>query len=470
MSGFQLATGSKIFSRSTTYTVQSILGQGSYGTVAKCTDMSDNTTVAIKTMKKEYPFDFAARKEVNALLDLSVLDSDKSNIVKWHRAFTDRGHFCMVFEHLDKSLADFMEESNLEPLLLSEIRPIIQQVANALDHLKTIGMIHADLKLDNVMFVDHQHQPYRVKVIDFGLAEDVSAATVGSNIQTQPYRAPEILLGLPYTEAIDMWSLGIMAACMYLGYFLYPGLTEFDMMRFIVETQGPPPDNLLNEGLKTSNFFQSVNQPDCQWKIKNEEAYFEETGVTPTETRRFFLNSLDEILNIQSLKSDTLVNKILEIRDRRAFLDLLKGMLQLDAANRLTPRQVLEHPFITMSHLTRRFPYTSYVFSSLETMAAFRNNSPGSNKPFCFTSPSTSGGMTRRRRKLEDVDGRTDERCNCPKIVKSGHSETPACLSTSCSSQHAADDARTITPVRDHPVYPPGRITDTQERRKKRSR
>ncbi|CAJ1064327.1 homeodomain-interacting protein kinase 1-like isoform X2 [Xyrichtys novacula] len=341
--------------------------------------MSDNTTVAIKTMKNEDTFDNAAWKEVNSLLDLSVLDSDKSNIVKFHKAFTDRGHFCMVFEHLDKSLADFMEESNLEPLLLSEIRPIIQQVANTLDHLKTVGMIHADLKLDNVMLVDHQHQRYRVKVIDFGLAEDVSAATVGSNIQTRPYRSPEILLGLPYTEAIDMWSLGIMAAGMYLGYFLYPGLTEFDMMRFIVETQGPPPDNLLNEGLKTSDFFQSVNQPDCQWKIKSEEAYFEETGVTPTETRMFFLRSLDELLNIRSLKSDTPAERILETRDRRAFLDLLKGMLQLDAANRLTPRQVLEHPFITMSHLTRRFPYWSYVFSSLETMAAFRNSSPGSN-------------------------------------------------------------------------------------------
>ncbi|CAJ1084164.1 nuclease HARBI1 [Xyrichtys novacula] len=188
MSGFQLATGSEIFSRSTTYTVQSILGQGSFGTVAKCTNMCDNTTVAIKTMKYKDRLDDAAWKEVNALLKLSVLDSDKSNIVQFHKAFTDRGHFCIVLEHLDKSLADFMEERNSEPLLLSENRPIIQQVANALDHLRTIGMIHADLKLDNVMLVDHQHQPYRVKVVDFGLAEDVSAATLGSCIGTRRYK------------------------------------------------------------------------------------------------------------------------------------------------------------------------------------------------------------------------------------------------------------------------------------------
>ncbi|CAJ1070379.1 homeodomain-interacting protein kinase 2-like [Xyrichtys novacula] len=177
------------------------------------------------------------------------------------------------------------------PVLLSENRLIIQQVANALDHLKTIGMIHADLKLDNVMLVDHQHQPYRVKVIDFGLAEDVSATRLGSCIQTRPYRSPEILLGLPYTEAIDMWSLGVMAASMYLGTFLYPGRSEFDMIR--------------------------------------------------------------------SLKSDTPADRVLEMWDKEDFLDMLKGMLQLDAAERLTPCQVLEHPFITMSDLTGRIPYTS---------------------------------------------------------------------------------------------------------------
>ncbi|CAJ1048561.1 homeodomain-interacting protein kinase 1-like isoform X2 [Xyrichtys novacula] len=505
MSGFQLATGSQIFSRSSTYTVQSILGQGSYGTVAQCTNMCDNTTVAIKTMKDEYPFDDAARKEVNALFKLSVLDSDKSNIVQWHKAFTNRGYFCMVFEHLDKSLLDFIRERPFKPLLLREMRPIIQQVANALDHLKTIGLIHADLKLENVMLVDHRHQPYRVKVIDFGLAEDVSATTLGSYIQTRPYRSPEILLGLPYTEAIDMWSLGIMAASMYLGTYLYPGRNEFDMMRFIVETQGPPPDNLLNEGLKTSQFFQRVNRPNRQWKIKSVLRYFRETGTASQERRRVILNSLDEILNIRSLKSDAAADKVLEMSDKQVFLDMLKGVLQLDAARRLTPRQVLEHPFITMSHLTSKFPYPSYFTSSLETMAAFTNNSENAGAssqpsptgkpqpsqqnspatPACSSSsleqsrspinphphtpsPLTSGGKTGRKRKLEDVDESTDESCSLSKKVKSGPSETPACQFTSCSSQHAADITQKSTP--NHPDHPPLLTTNTQERTRKRAR
>jgi len=62
------------------------------------------------------------------------------------------------------------------------------QLANALDHLKAAGIIHADVKLDNVMLVNHSQEPYRVKVIGFGLAHEVPAATRGAYIQTRPYR------------------------------------------------------------------------------------------------------------------------------------------------------------------------------------------------------------------------------------------------------------------------------------------
>lgn len=69
------------------------------------------------------------------------------------------------------------------------LNPITFQLATALDHLKAIGIMHADLKLENVMLVNHAQEPYRVKVIDFGLASEVSAAKIGSYIQTRPYRS-----------------------------------------------------------------------------------------------------------------------------------------------------------------------------------------------------------------------------------------------------------------------------------------
>ncbi len=44
-------------------------------------------------------------------------------------------------------------------------------------------------------------------------------------------RAPEIILGLPFNEAIDMWSLGCVAAELFLGWPLYPGPSEYDQVR-----------------------------------------------------------------------------------------------------------------------------------------------------------------------------------------------------------------------------------------------
>nr|XP_019946814.1 PREDICTED: homeodomain-interacting protein kinase 1-like [Paralichthys olivaceus] len=127
-------------------------------------------------------------QEVAILKKLRSLDLDKQNIVQWYQFFTDREHICLEFEHLDKSLFDFMTEQNFRHLLLKEIRPIVQQIAHALKHLKAVGFIHADLKLENMMLVDQQWEPFCVKVIDFGLACDVSAAKLGSYIQTRPYR------------------------------------------------------------------------------------------------------------------------------------------------------------------------------------------------------------------------------------------------------------------------------------------
>lgn len=68
--------------------------------------------------------------QVLALFKLELLDPDKSNLVRWHQVFTDRGHICLEFEHLDKSLFDFMKERYFRPLPLKEIRPIIQQVCS----------------------------------------------------------------------------------------------------------------------------------------------------------------------------------------------------------------------------------------------------------------------------------------------------------------------------------------------------
>lgn len=63
------------------------------------------------------------------------------------------------------------------------------QVAIALDALKGIGVTHSDLKLDNIMLVDHLRQPLRLKLIDFGLAMRTSKMKRGWRFQPLEYRS-----------------------------------------------------------------------------------------------------------------------------------------------------------------------------------------------------------------------------------------------------------------------------------------
>lgn len=76
-----------------------------------------------------------------------------------------------------------------------------------------------------------------LKVVDFGSA-CMENETVYSYIQSRFYRSPEVLLGIPYNGAIDMWSLGCIAFEMLLGLPLFPGVSEHDQLRLIEETLG----------------------------------------------------------------------------------------------------------------------------------------------------------------------------------------------------------------------------------------
>lgn len=109
-------------------------------------------------------------------------------------------------------------------LSLGLIRRFAVQILVSLKFLRSLHIIHCDLKPENILL----KQPNRsaVKVIDFGSSclEDERLYTY---IQSRFYRAPEVILGLPYSTAIDMWSLGCILAELYTGYPIFPGEYSF---------------------------------------------------------------------------------------------------------------------------------------------------------------------------------------------------------------------------------------------------
>ncbi|XP_008318437.1 homeodomain-interacting protein kinase 1 isoform X2 [Cynoglossus semilaevis] len=372
---YQLVQHEILCSVSCSYEVLEFLGRGTFGQVAKCWKRGTNEIVAIKILKNHPSYARQGQIEVGILNRLSAENADEYNFVRSYECFQHKGHTCLVFEMLEQNLYDFLKHSKFSPLPLRHIRPILQQVATALMKLKSLGLIHADLKPENIMLVDPLRQPYRVKVIDFGSASHVSKAVCSTYLQSRYYRAPEIILGLPFCEAIDMWSLGCVIAELFLGWPLYPGASEYDQIRYISQTQGLPAEYLLSAGTKTNRFFN--RGPDSSyplWKLKTPTEHEMEMGIKSKEARKYIFNCLDDMMQVNLSSHLEGTDMLAEKADRREFIDLLKRMLRLDADKRITPTKTLGHPFVTMSHLMD-YPHSSHVKSCFQNMEICKRRS-----------------------------------------------------------------------------------------------
>ncbi|KAK3536917.1 hypothetical protein QTP86_027066 [Hemibagrus guttatus] len=395
---YQLVQHEILCSVSSSYEVLEFLGRGTFGQVAKCWKRGTNEIVAIKILKNHPSYARQGQIEVSILNRLSAENADEYNFVRSYECFQHKGHTCLVFEMLEQNLYDFLKHSKFSPLPLRHIRPILQQVATALMKLKSLGLIHADLKPENIMLVDPVRQPYRVKVIDFGSASHVSKAVCSTYLQSRYYRAPEIILGLPFCEAIDMWSLGCVIAELFLGWPLYPGASEYDQIRYISQTQGLPAEYLLSAGTKTSRFFH--RGPDSSyplWRLKTPAEHEAEMGIKSKEARKYIFNCLDDMMQVNLSSHLEGTDMLAEKADRREFIDLLKRMLRLDADKRITPSKTLAHPFVTMSHLLD-FPHSSHVKSCFQNMELCkRRSSSYDNGKALFaanTVPGAAGNLT----------------------------------------------------------------------------
>uniref|UniRef100_A0A3P9JAR6 Protein kinase domain-containing protein n=1 Tax=Oryzias latipes TaxID=8090 RepID=A0A3P9JAR6_ORYLA len=200
-----------------TYLRENKLGQGSFGKVLHYKIQNTSEDVAVKFIKRK-----EGLKELKMLKKINAFDPDKNCFLKMLDHFEYKSLICVVFEKLDQTLSDIFLKRNQRPFDVCELRPVAQQLLVALRALKTIGLVHCDIKLNNVMFVNHQSYPYKVKLIDFGLAREKTSLRRLSNIQIVGYKAPEVVFDCPLDEAVDMWSVGCVLAGMYKAKHFYP--------------------------------------------------------------------------------------------------------------------------------------------------------------------------------------------------------------------------------------------------------
>uniref|UniRef100_A0A8C6P8H8 Protein kinase domain-containing protein n=1 Tax=Nothobranchius furzeri TaxID=105023 RepID=A0A8C6P8H8_NOTFU len=324
------------------YIVQKFLGRGAFGQVVKGLKQGTDEVVALKFIHKDDSE--SATGEATILKHLRELQADQKNLIKLIDHFEYNDSFCFVFEMLDMDLFDLLEMRHDKPLDVSEVRVVAHDLLVALNALKNAGVTHTDIKPDNIMLVNHQSQPFRVKLIDFGLAMETHDLRNDDVIQVCGFRAPEVNLGLPLTEAVDMWAVACTLAFIFLGDYIYNPICEFNNMRQIFKLHGLPDQDLLGKGTKVNRFF-IFDQSNQTWRFKTPQEYTE-TIMIDSDYRDIALDSIDDFLTIHPEIQDPF-----ELEDLQSFIDLLKMMFTVNPSERITPEEALNHRFITMSHL-----------------------------------------------------------------------------------------------------------------------
>merc|ERR1711964_426024 len=189
------------------YHVQANLGKGMFSGVVRAMDMTTKKLVAIKLIRNNETMRKAGMKEIEILQKINDADpEDKKHMIRLERYFEHKGHLCMVFENLSINLREVLKKFGRDVgINLRTVRAYAQQMFLGLSLMRKCNILHADLKPDNILVNETRNM---LKICDLGSASDASDNEITPYLVSRFYRAPEIILGMPYDFAIDIWSVG----------------------------------------------------------------------------------------------------------------------------------------------------------------------------------------------------------------------------------------------------------------------
>jgi serine/threonine protein kinase len=331
------------------------LGRGVSGSVYVCLLLSnsinpslDGYLYAIKIYKSD-PVSFKqAVNERDILLLVHKLPGSSSALPQLHFHMQVRGHVALIMELCGHNLFQIIGMRHYTALPLNFIRAVLTQILSTLVILESRGIAHGDIKPENIVLsmrrfgqlsTVHEYMASLTALVDDTdwtnvevILIDWSSASVGYSqkapyMQTRFYRAPEVLLRQQFGPLVDVWSLGCVAAELFLGNPLFPGGDEIDMLRLIQLKLGLLPNSIIRRIGEDSRAKHSD-----KWKI------------APS---MYSPGNFELFLRERSGRDDF---------DFLAFINILRLMLQLNPDARITASSAALHPFITRTIVPAQQP------------------------------------------------------------------------------------------------------------------
>jgi serine/threonine-protein kinase PRP4 len=231
------------------YVLAKVLGRGVFGQVflahalatsgpaeekGEQKETQGSECFAIKMSRNADAFRRALRQEAAVLRKLQQPQACQF-VVRMVDTFEYRSHECIVFELLHSTLRDVLhrhgtKEGELVGVSLAACRTYSRQLLAALVHLQQHGVVHGDIKPDNVLVTEDLRS---VRLADFGSAQLVTQIVPNAELGSRFYRAPEVMRGLAYGPPADVWSLACTIFELFTGSVLFSGRDNAEMLMLI---------------------------------------------------------------------------------------------------------------------------------------------------------------------------------------------------------------------------------------------
>lgn len=204
-----------------TYSLTKEIGSGKFGAVWQ--GIKNNKQYAIKVLHKRGRYKLTLRE---VYINNFLINHKHKNIINVEEIYENADNVYIVMEYIDDGVVN---ENNIHNILEKCIHPkmssenILAQIIDGVGFLHEHGIVHRDLKLDNILIKDIS--TLQIKLTDFGLATVINIdETISEKCGTMFYTAPEILNKNKYNRNIDLWSIGVIS--FYLHYRQFP-ITKF---------------------------------------------------------------------------------------------------------------------------------------------------------------------------------------------------------------------------------------------------
>ncbi|XP_074189913.1 ribosomal protein S6 kinase alpha-2 isoform X1 [Rhinolophus sinicus] len=222
-----------------------VLGQGSYGKVFLVRKIKGSDAGQLYAMKVLKKATLKVRDRVRSKMERDILaEVNHPFIVKLHYAFQTEGKLYLILDFLRGG--DLFTRLSKEVMFTEEdVKFYLAELALALDHLHSLGIIYRDLKPENILLDEEGH----IKITDFGLSKEAidHDKRAYSFCGTIEYMAPEVVNRRGHTQSADWWSFGVLMFEMLTGSLPFQGKDRKETMALILKAKLGMPQFLSME-------------------------------------------------------------------------------------------------------------------------------------------------------------------------------------------------------------------------------